>query len=70
MARLVFDGLTYKQAQILGAWFEAEGEQFCVEWFQENKLPIPSVDVSQDSWWDENPKTETVILKMKTNEQK
>ncbi len=47
MARLIFDGLTKKQATVFADWFEGQGEQDCTTWFEEEGIPAPSVDVSQ-----------------------
>ncbi len=61
--RLVFDGLTEEQAICFAKWFEGQGEQDCVTWFEENGVEHPLVDVSDPNWLIVE---DEVIVKLKT----
>jgi hypothetical protein len=41
MARCVFENLTIEQAKALAQWFEEQGEQDCIVWFEESDLKSP-----------------------------
>lgn len=53
MARCIFDGLTIEQAKLLAEWFEGQGEQDCVEWFEANCIEPPITDVIRDGGYRE-----------------
>lgn len=40
--KVVFDGLTPKQAKTLAEWFSGQGEQDCVVWFDCKGIPSPT----------------------------
>lgn len=44
MAKVIFENLTPRQAEVLAAWFDGQGEQDCAVWFdaQEVKAPLTS----------------------------
>ena len=46
MARCIFENLTPHQAEELANWFEEQGEQDCLIWFEHRDMPNPMVDVS------------------------
>ena len=48
MARVIFDGLSMKQAIAFAKWFEGQGEQDCVPWFEEKGIDAPLVNVNED----------------------
>lgn len=48
MARCIFDGLTIEQAKVLADWFEGQGEQDCVVWFDEEDVLPPLTDVARE----------------------
>jgi len=43
MAKLILDGLTLEQAKELAAWFEGQGEQDAMTWFDCQTNPLPHV---------------------------
>jgi hypothetical protein len=47
MAKCIFENLTAEQALVLADWFEGQGEQDCVVWFDDRDVPAPLADVSR-----------------------
>ena len=35
MAKVIIEGLTMVQAKVLANWYEGQGEQDCIPWFEE-----------------------------------
>ena len=44
-AQLIISNLTPEQAKTLASWFEGQGEQDCVVWFEARDIEAPMVDV-------------------------
>jgi hypothetical protein len=44
MAKCIFDNLTPEQAEVLADWFEGQGEQDCVVWFDDRDVKSPLTD--------------------------
>lgn len=44
MAKVTFENLTPKQAEVLASWFEGQGEQDCAVWFEAQEIPAPLTD--------------------------
>lgn len=47
MVKCIFENLSRKQAIVLAEWFEGQGEQDCIPWFEENDEESPITDVSR-----------------------
>lgn len=47
MAKVIFENLTKKQADILADWFEGQGESDCAVWFDDRDVPAPITDVGR-----------------------
>lgn len=47
MAKLIIEGITAKQAKELARWFEGQGEQDAVPWFEANDVECPMSDCSR-----------------------
>jgi hypothetical protein len=45
VARVIFEGLSMKQAETLASWYEGQGEQSAEVWFDINDVPVPYVDI-------------------------
>jgi hypothetical protein len=45
MANCTFTNLTQEQALLLAKWFEGQGEQDCVIWFEERGVKSPFVSI-------------------------
>lgn len=45
MARLILENLSMEQAKVFADYFEGQGEQDCIIWFDENKIESPITDV-------------------------
>jgi len=45
MARVIFEGLTKKQAKTLAEWYEGQGEQDADVWFDCKNVKTPMTDV-------------------------
>jgi hypothetical protein len=48
MAKCIFENLSPEQAVMLAEWFEGQGEQDCIVWFEENDIEAPLTDVGRD----------------------
>lgn len=44
MARVIFEGLTLKQAEVFAEWYEGQGEQDAGVWFEDRDLETPMTD--------------------------
>jgi hypothetical protein len=53
MAKCVFENLTAEQAKVLASWFEGQGEQDCVPWFDASATPPPLTDVQRQGGYRE-----------------
>jgi len=63
MARCIFDGLTLEQAKVLANWFEGQGEQDCITWFEDRGVDSPNTDVARKGGYSEiNKDKEEVIV--------
>ena len=47
MAKVTFENLTVEQAKILSEWFEGQGEQDCVCWFEDRGVISPTTNVGR-----------------------
>jgi len=63
MARVIFDGLTIEQARHFARWFEAQGEQDIVVWFECQDPPInpPRTDMKAKPRWMEEQEHDIVV---------
>lgn len=63
MARVIFDGLTVEQAKEFAHWFEGQGEQDIVVWFesQDPAIEPPQVDVDAGPKWLEREGDDFVV---------
>ncbi len=48
--RLIIENLTMQQAVHLAQWFEGQGEQDCIPWFEEVGVRAPRVEVERGGW--------------------
>lgn len=57
MARVIFEGLTDKQAKTLAEWYEGQGEQDACVWFECNDVPTPMTDCQRKGGYRKIDKT-------------
>lgn len=52
MARVIFEGLTSAQAEMIAHWFEGQGEQNLYEWAscQDDDVKPPLTDCKDPNW--------------------
>lgn len=64
--RVVFENLTKRQAEVLVDWFEGQGEQDCVPWFEDRGVKAPFVDVGagKNKW--KRVEGDDIIVLLKT----
>lgn len=62
MARLIFEGLTQKQAKVLASWFEGQGEQDCCVWFDDRNVSPPLVEVRREDGYTETLENGDVVV--------
>lgn len=66
MARCIFENLSPEQAEVLSDWFEGQGEQDCVVWFDERGVKAPLTDVGHEGGYREVLDNGDVIVHCKT----
>lgn len=66
MAKCIFENLSTSQANILAEWFEGQGEQDCVVWFDENGIKAPMTDVRHKGGYKEILNNGDVIVHCRT----
>jgi hypothetical protein len=66
MAKCIFENLTPKQAKVLACWFEGQGEQDCVVWFDDRDTPAPLADCGRKGGYREILPNGDVIVHCKT----
>ena len=66
MARCIFENLTPEQANILASWFEGQGEQDCVVWFEDRGVKAPMTDVRREGGYKEQHETGDVTVYCRT----
>lgn len=64
MARVVFEDLTLEQAKVFADWFEGQGEQDCIPWFEDCNVPAPMADVQRKNWLEE--KEDEIVVHCKS----
>jgi hypothetical protein len=62
MAKVIFDGLTDKQAKTLAEWFEGQGEQDCSEWFAHRDTESPLTDVHRKGGYFTRQKNGDIVV--------
>ncbi len=65
MAKLIFEGITLKQARELAYWFEGQGEQEAAEWFDIAHTPSPTTIAGPD-WITIDEANEIITLQLTT----
>lgn len=68
MAKVIFDGLTPKQAKTLASWFEGQGEQDCGPWFDNCDVPPPLTDVHRAGGYSESLSNGDIVVHCYTPE--
>ncbi len=66
MAKCIFENLTPDQAKVLSDWFEGQGEQDCVTWFDDRHTSAPLTDVDRKGGYREILDNGDVIVHCKT----
>lgn len=63
MARVIFDGLTIEQARQFAHWFEGQGEQDIVVWFECQDPPIdpPRTNMKAKPRWMEEQGEDVIV---------
>ena len=69
MAKLIIHNLTLEQAQTLAEWFEGQGEQDCIPWFEENDVDPPTVNVQRKPFMEVDEEDEVVTLYCKSEDE-
>jgi len=66
MARCIFENLSKEQAILLADWFEGQGEQDCIPWFEEwgreDGVEPPITDIGRKNGFMEVLKNGDVIV--------